>query len=420
MEGFVRLAGLCYPQDMSDPISLYLHIPFCTHRCNYCDFNTYAGQERWIPDYISALETEIAFVAASSSGILPPVHTLFLGGGTPSLIPVDLLQGLYQTIQSTFNVQDDAEITMEANPGTLTADGLTRLRKVGFNRLSLGMQSANPQELTLLERQHSTQDVIEVVAWARKAGFNNLNLDLIFGIPGQTLASWRSSLELVLRLKPEHLSLYALTIEHGTPFQHWVDKGLVQMPDDDLAADMYDLACDFLDANGYRHYEISNWALQSGERNLECRHNLQYWRNLPYLGFGAGAHGYAAGVRTANVRGIRPYIHRCNQPGELNFPVGPACEQPQTIDEWTAMQEHMMVGLRLLEEGVVRKDFENRFGAPMEAVFERQISPLIQKGLLEWGGVQNDRLRLTRPGWLLGNMVFREFVDNPKPLPSIA
>lgn len=418
VKGFVRFARLCYPQDMSDPISLYLHIPFCTHRCSYCDFNTYANQERWIPDYIAALETEIAFVTKSSTDILPPVHTVFLGGGTPSLIPADLLHHLLQTIQSTFTFTDDAEITLEANPGTLSADALNRLRLSGYNRLSMGMQSANPQELMLLERQHSTSDVIEVVAWARKAGFTNINLDLIFGIPGQSLASWRSSLEMVFRLKPEHLSLYALTIEHNTPFQHWLDKGLVQMPDDDLAADMYDLACELLAVNGYRHYEISNWALQSSNRDLECRHNLQYWRNQPYLGFGAGAHGYIAGMRTANVRGIRAYIKRCSDAETINFPVGPACEQHQDIDQWTAMQEHMMVGLRLLEEGVNRKGFEIRFGVPLEAVFEPQISQLIHKGLVEWGGEKKDRLRLTRSGWLLGNMVFCEFVDNPDPLIS--
>ncbi len=400
---------------MTKEVSLYIHIPFCKHRCSYCDFNTYAGQEKWIPDYIAALQSEIAQVSGKAG--VPPldIHTIFLGGGTPSLIPTELLADLMQTVRTNFNVQADAEITLEANPGTLTLNALQSLRKIGFNRLSMGMQSAVPEELTMLERQHTTMDVIEVVQWARKAGFDNLNLDLIFGIPGQTLHSWRNSLETVLRLRPEHLSLYSLTVEHGTPFLHWVRKGLVQMPDDDLAADMYDLACEELDSGGYTHYEISNWALTRRGEPLECRHNLQYWRNLPYVGAGAGAHGYVAGVRTTNLRGIRAYVDYCQRETLLPFPAGPACQQTLPIDDWTAMQEHMMVGLRLLVEGVNREEFNLRFGVELTQVFGKQIDQQIQRGLLEWAGADERTLRLTHTGWLLGNSVFREFVDLPDP-----
>jgi oxygen-independent coproporphyrinogen-3 oxidase len=399
---------------MSEGISLYLHIPFCTHRCSYCDFNTYAGQEKWIPDYIAALRTEIAQVSAACPHPLPPVHTIFFGGGTPSLIPAKLLAEVMQTIHTHFDVHTDAEVTLEANPGTVSAESLTQLRAAGFNRLSMGMQSVNPEELTMLERQHDSFDVIQAVKWARQAGFDNINLDLIFGIPGQSLETWQHSLDFAAGLRPEHLSLYSLTVEHGTPFLHWVERGLVQLPDDDTAADMYDLACAFLEQKGYAHYEISNWGLRQGESARLCQHNLQYWRNLDYFGFGTGASGYVDGVRTMNVRGIRAYTAQMNA-HRPNFPAGPACEQRLPVDRWMAMQEHMMVGLRLLQEGVNRDAFYSRFGVSLEQAFPEQINRFIKQGLLEWAGQNKNSLRLTQHAWLLGNAVFRDFVGLPQP-----
>ena len=276
------------------PFSLYLHIPFCVHRCAYCDFNTYAGLEALIPEYVNALQREIGWSAhlagepGSGAGRLP-VHTLFFGGGTPSLLPLDRLELILSSVYSAFDVMADAELTLEANPGTLTPAYLNGLRRLGVNRLSLGVQSANPFELRMLERQHDYSDVIQSVAWARQAGFDNLSLDLIFGLPGQTMAVWQNTLALVGALQPEHLSLYALTLEHGTPMQHWVDRGLMLEPDGDAAADMYEWAGDYLDRQGFGQYEISNWARRMPGGGLRaCRHNLQYWRGLPYLGFGAG------------------------------------------------------------------------------------------------------------------------------------
>jgi len=257
--------------------------------------------------------------------------------------------------------------------------------------------------------------VIHAVEWARQAGFDNINLDLIYGLPSQPLDRWKNTLETALGLAPQHFSLYALSIEHGTPFRKWLEHGLVPAPDDDLAADMFDWACERLDGAGYHHYEISNWGIGNGENVLACRHNLQYWRNLPYLGLGAGAHGYVNGIRTANIRGIKAYIQAIQRGAVTEFPAGAAVESVTQVDPWTAMQEHLMVGLRLLEEGVSDRIFQQRFGIRLIQAFPKEIEMLQKKGLLEWADMGGQILRLTRHGWLLGNQVFSEFVDIPQP-----
>lgn len=399
------LKGVRYTASM-EPFSIYLHIPFCVHRCAYCDFNTYAGLEHLAPAYTRALQAELAFVSRAAPGL--PVHTVFFGGGTPSLLGLDLMDGILETLTGGFDLDGESEISLEANPGTLSREYLAGLRSMGFNRLSLGVQSANPGELHLLERQHSYADVIQGVAWARQAGFDNLNLDLIFGLPGQSLETWQHSLRLVCDLQPEHLSLYALTLEHGTPMQHWVERGLMPEPDGDLAADMYEWASEYLEQGGFVQYEISNWARRSVEGGvLACRHNLQYWRGLPYLGFGAGAHGYAGGVRTANVLAPAVYIERMKSGADGQFPRTPVTASATVIDRAAEMGETMMMGLRLVEEGVSAAAFEARFGQGLEAVFSWQIKMLVGQGLLEWNA---GRLRLTRAGRLLGNRVFMEFI----------
>ncbi len=390
--------------------SLYLHIPFCRHRCAYCDFNTYAGQDSLIPAYVDALCQEIELVS-QAAGERIPVHTVFFGGGTPSLLPDPSFDQILSAIRACFDLHPDAEITLEANPGTVSLPYLRALRRMGFNRISFGVQSAHPEDLRLLERQHNYLDVIQAVTWARRAGFDNLSLDLIFGVPFQTLERWQQTVELVLGLRPDHLSLYALTVEHGTPFQHWAARGLVPLPDDDLAADMYEWAGERLARAGFDQYEISNWASRAPDGVLRaCRHNLQYWRGLPYIGFGAGAHGYVAGTRTANVLAIRAYIERCRSGQPREFPLGPALASAEKIDPFTAMQERMMVGLRLTDEGVSAADFERRFGQTLEQVFPAEIQRLAAVGLLEWAGGDTRCLRLTPRGRLLGNRVFMQFV----------
>jgi putative oxygen-independent coproporphyrinogen III oxidase len=441
-----------------NPYSLYFHIPFCTHRCAYCDFNTYAGQEELIPVYVEALCKEIEFVgrhaerSRSDSGGTVEAHTIFFGGGTPSLLSPKQFESILKTIRNSFTLTEDVEITMEANPGTVLFANLLDLHSLGINRISFGVQSANAFELKMLERAHNFFDVIEAVTSARKAGFDNLNLDLIYGLPEQTLQTWQTTVKRILDLHPEHISAYALTLEHGTPFGRWASKGLLPLPDPDLAAEMYEWASETLEAHGYVNYEISNWAninLEVGMQNAEyssfniphssfqCRHNLQYWRGLPYLAFGAGAHGYANGYRYSNVLRIKSYIERItnyqltnlqssNSPilqpqiSDLEFPLTPATvnQHKQTLQD--DMSEFMMIGLRLTQAGVSSAEFEKRFGKSLQEEYGKEINELLNFGLIEKtespsllmaeGRGEGDLLRLTQRGRLLGNQVFMRFV----------
>jgi oxygen-independent coproporphyrinogen-3 oxidase len=396
------------------PISVYIHIPFCSHRCAYCDFNTYAGISDLIPSYIQALCLEISALAQSASQRLP-VHTVFFGGGTPSLIPIDLLEKVIGSLDVSYDLAGAVEITLEANPGTLSQEYLFRLRAAGVDRLSLGMQSALAEELRFLEREHDYLAVIQSVKWARKAGFENLNLDLIFGLPEQLLGSWQRSLKMAADLNPEHLSIYSLSLEHGTPMSNWAERGLISQPDPDMAADMYDWAYEFLEGKGYSQYEISNWAAWSGQQELlSCRHNLQYWHLDSYLGFGAGAHGFIAGFHTANVLSPAQYIQRLTTAGDDRpmeiFPRTHATVAAHRIDRQTEMGEMMMMGLRLTREGVSNKRFAERFGTNIQDEFGSRVEYLVNNGLLEWAGKNHDTLRLTWRGRLLGNRVFMEFV----------
>ncbi len=409
--------------------SLYLHIPFCRHRCGYCDFNTFSGLESLIPEYVRALCAEIQFLTENTEKQLP-VHTIYFGGGTPSLLSLPEFTQIVTALQNAFRWATDLEMTVEANPGTLNRVYLHGLRSLGIDRLSLGVQSANPEELRLLERQHDYQDVIQSVTWARQAGFKNLNLDLIYGLPQQRMETWQHTLELALGLYPEHFSLYALTLEHGTPLANWAQRGLIADPDVDLAADMVEWASERLEMAGYQQYEISNWARTNRGRDIDrlpsgcpdtetpwlaCRHNLQYWRTLPYLGLGAGAHGFAGGVRTVNVLAPQAYIQRCLPDGSrsgasLPFPQTPATQVVQPVDRTTEQGDLMMMGLRLTREGVSKDGFRARFGESLLDVYGRQIERLIKVGLLEWDPNTGDILRLTARGRMVGNQVFLEFV----------
>ena len=412
---------------MTQNYSLYFHIPFCTHRCAYCDFNTYAGQEEMIPAYVEALCQEIEFVGnrIERDEIEAPVtvHTIFFGGGTPSLLSPDQFASIFKSIRSNFALTDEAEITMEANPGTVSYENLLELRSIGINRLSYGVQSANMEELRMLERAHNFFDVIEAVTSARRAGFDNLNLDLIYGLPEQTLSTWQTTLKRILELHPEHISAYALTLEHGTPFGRWSSRGLLPLPDPDLAADMYEWASQTLEGNGYVQYEISNWAKDRASNGAEhnrdahtqpafaCRHNLQYWRSLPYLAFGAGAHGYAHGYRYSNVLRIKTYIERLAnldaQIPKIEFPLSPATVNHHKQVLTDDMSEYMLNNLRLVRAGASDTDFKSRFGVGLMDAYGAAVEDLIRLGLLEENG---DGIRLTRRGRLLGNQVFLRFV----------
>jgi oxygen-independent coproporphyrinogen-3 oxidase len=397
------------------PVSLYIHIPFCTHRCGYCDFNTYAGIEALIPTYVQAVCHEIIMVSSYIADPLP-IGTLYFGGGTPSLLPIQSFEVILTNISNHFQMMESIEISLEANPGTVSIEFLKRIHSLGVNRISLGMQSANQDELALLDRKHSYKDVVNAVEWTRAAGIRNVNLDLIFGLPFQSLEAWMENLETALSLNPEHLSLYALTIEDDTPIHRKMKAGIFPEPDQDVVADMYESASERLTDAGYIQYEISNWTRKDLDGvSYRCKHNLQYWRNLPYLGLGAGAHGSINHKRTSNVLGPDEYINRMNC-GTIqsrhndNFPWTPASCQIIPIDVDTEIGETMMLGLRLVTEGVSDKVFKQRFGIGLQERFGIQLTRLMSIGLLEWGGEENEILRLTKRGRLLGNQVFKEFI----------
>ena len=395
------------------PLALYLHIPFCAVRCAYCDFNTYAGLERLYEPYAAALIREIR--RAGDERDRPAVRTIFVGGGTPTVLPPTLLADVLDACREAFDVASDAEITSEANPGTVDQAHFTALAGMGVNRLSMGVQSFDDAELAWLDRIHSAAEAETAFHAARAAGFANINLDFIFGLPGQDPATWTRTLARAIDLAPEHLSLYSLTVEPGTPLFEQARRGVIAEPDDDLAADLYALACDALAAGGYAQYEISNWARTDERRTTNdeypasvlrppsfvCHHNLVYWRNEPYLGFGAGAHSFAEERRWWNVKPVPEYIRRIAD--------GRSAEREgEMIDRRLAMGETMMLGLRLVQEGVADARFRARFGVGLDETFGAEIAGLVRRGLL---ARLPDRVRLTPEGRLLGNQVFAEFLS---------
>ncbi len=356
---------------------------------------------------MQALERE-ARLLAQACGSPIPVHTIYFGGGTPSILPAVFYASLLKTIRAEYAISADPEITLEANPGTLDRRSLAVLRRTGVNRISLGVQSAQPSELELLGRVHDFKDVIRSTLWARQAGFENISMDLMFGLPGQTLGYWQNSLEQVVGLGPDHLSLYALTLESGTNLHEWVSRGRLQNPDDDLSADMYEWASEWLASNGFQQYEISNWSRLNGSGEARvCRHNLQYWRNLPYIGLGAGAHGFLQNYRLENVATIPEYLQLIAGSESFVYPFSAALAHKNFIDLQTEMEETMMVGLRLTEEGVSPQVFLERFGVQVEKVFGQQMDDLRRNGLLEWNGP----IRLTPRARLIGNQVFMRFIS---------
>lgn len=385
---------------MEPALSLYIHIPFCRHRCSYCDFNTYTSLNDLKQAYAEALCAEIRQVAGDQRRT---AHTIFFGGGTPSLMPASAIAHILNTIQTHFQLDSSTEITLEANPGTVTQEYLTELRQVGVNRLSFGVQTIHPSELALLDREHGFEAVGEAVQAARKANFHNFNLDLIYGVPGQTASSWEQTLTAVLNLEPTHLSLYCLSIEPGTPLQRWVKSGKVILPDPDWVADQYEWAREKLAKAGFSHYEISNWALAG----YECRHNLTYWRNQEYLGFGAGAHGYANGYRYQIVKQPRTYIRRMTKAELTPYPLSTAVAQSHRLTRQETMSDTMITQLRLLQEGLNLSNFSQKFGETVEQAYNGTVAQMLEWGLL----IQTDNsLRLTHHGTFLSNQLFYRFV----------
>ncbi len=393
--------------DVAAPIALYVHIPFCLSKCNYCDFNTYEGIEALMPTFVAALSDEIALWADRLGR--PRVSSIFFGGGTPSYLPSNSISELLLHIQQTMRVNVGAEITLEANPDDLSAEKAEAWLAVGFNRVSIGVQSFDNRILVSLSRRHTADAACQAVETARKAGFENISIDLMFGLPQQSLSDWSDTLNRAVGLGTEHLSLYGLQIEPGTPLHRDVQIGTIPTPSDDLAADMYEMAMDALDEARYEHYEISNWA-KPGHRS---QHNLAYWLNLPYLGVGPGAHSSLNGRRFANMKSPRRYIHSIGS-ADQSRAIDPyritegdlAVDFMEVTSLKTSMSETMMLGMRLAE-GVSRTEFQRRFGSSMDSVYGPEIEFLTNAGLIEH---RNDNIALTRRGKLLGNSVFEQFV----------
>lgn len=390
--------------------SLYVHIPFCKHRCHYCDFITFVGYESYQSAYVNALIEELRIAAS----FLPAdcLHTIYFGGGTPSLLSVAHYKQLIKAIHENFRVEPNCEISLEANPGTLSYAYLCKLREIGINRLSLGVQSTHSFDLTRLDRSHTIEDVLVGMRYARKAGIENINLDMIFNLPWQDITSWKNSLSRALALSPEHFSLYSLIVEEGTPLNKWYQRGMVELQDEDLEAEMFETAIRMLDDAGYVHYEISNWAKKDPKQDYRCIHNLQYWMNLPYLGVGVGAHGYIGNVRTENVRSIEDYLSKFHNRGNLhlNYPETPATKHVSKVDLQTQKRDFMWLGLRLVNEGVSVDRFFQTYGLSMVEVFEAEIEELLNLGLVRWTDNGQNRLTLTQRGLMLANHVFMRFV----------
>jgi oxygen-independent coproporphyrinogen-3 oxidase len=381
-------------QQLLETVSLYLHIPFCHTRCHYCDFNTYAGILPLREPYVRALLAEIALagkLAQLPGGKVRRSRTIFFGGGTPSLLSVAQMARILAACYAGFAVDEGAEITLEANPGTLNQEQLTGLRAAGINRLSMGAQSFDAELLKTLGRIHSPQDIMRAVRYARAAGFTSINIDFMFGLPGQTLRHWRETLDRALDLRPEHLSLYSLIVEEGTPFYTWAHEGRIVPGDEDLCADMYEYADERLLAAGYENYEISNWSLPGHQ----SRHNLTYWHNLPYLGMGAGAYSSFRGRRFSDVRDPLEYI-RLLQAGRW-----PEAES-ETVERTQAMSETAFLALRTAA-GLHLPTFEQRFSESFAQFVGDRLRVVEEAGLLEY---DRDWLCLSKRGRLLGNEVF--------------
>ena len=377
-------------------LELYIHIPFCVKKCSYCDFLSAPATEQTKEAYMAALFAEIGGRAKDYKERI--VTSIFIGGGTPSLLSGDSIRQLMEHIREGFTLAPDAEITMEVNPGTVTAEKLTAFYAAGINRLSIGMQSAQEQELKILGRIHDFDGFCQVYREAVEAGFTNINVDVMSGLPGQTLASYKDTLEKVLRLEPmpQHISAYSLIVEEGTPFAAMADRGELPLPEEDTERAMYEETIEVLAGYGFHRYEISNYALDG----YECRHNVGYWIRRDYLGFGIGAASLIGNVRFQNGRDLNAY---------LAHPL--ACrEEQQSLTTQEQMEETMFLGLRLIR-GVSYPEFARCYGQTLEEVYGEVIARNVADGLLT---VREDetgrRLMLTGRGLDVSNYVMAQFL----------
>ncbi|XEC96791.1 radical SAM family heme chaperone HemW [Paenibacillus tarimensis] len=381
--------------NLQTPRALYIHIPFCTNKCHYCDFNSFVLKGQPVDDYLTALEREME--ATFAAWPTDRIDTVFVGGGTPTVLNPAQMERFLLAVQSRFPLSETVEFTMEANPGTTDPDKLAVMKEGGVGRISFGVQSFDNGLLERIGRIHDTDDVYRSIDNARAAGFHNLSIDLMFGLPGQTVKTLQTSVDSALALDLPHYSLYGLKVEENTLFHSLYERGELPLPAEEEELQMYLLIMEQLKKAGRRQYEISNFALPG----YESRHNTTYWRNEPYYGVGAGAHGYVNRERHVNIKGVQPYIDAAL--------TGLPRLETRSVPESEAMEDFMMVGLRMLD-GVSEADFLNQFpGRTVRQCFGPVIDRLEGEGLLrrsEPGGI----IKLTDKGILLGNEVFGAFI----------
>lgn len=373
--------------------SAYIHIPFCHHICHYCDFNKVFFKQQPVDEYIEMLIKEMKH--ATNSRKDEPLKTIFIGGGTPTALSASQLDRLLEGITEVLPSDQLLEFAVEANPGELSIDKLNVLKNAGVNRLSIGVQSFDDELLKNIGRVHRKEDVFRTIQQAEKVGFHNLSLDLMYALPGQTVEQFKETLDIAFTLNVKHFSAYSLIIEPKTVFYNLMQKGKLSLPPQEHEAIMYELAMEEMERHGFKQYEISNYSIPGYESN----HNLTYWNNEYYYGFGAGAHGYVNAVRTSNVGPIKKYMEKIDEIGE-------AFQSQHRVSKEEEMEEHMFLGLRKVA-GVSKESFFNRFSVSMEDQFGKQIHQLVEQELL----VNNAQaIYLTHKGKLLGNEVFQEFL----------
>ena len=390
-------------------LELYIHIPFCVKKCDYCDFLSFPADNRTQRRYVDAVQKEIIYYGA----LYPDrkITTIFIGGGTPSWLDEEEIVRILHTVREAFAVEHDAEITIECNPGTATAHKLVRYREAGINRISIGLQSAHNEELALLGRIHTWEQFLKTYDLARKAGFSNINVDLMSALPGQTLETFSDTLKKVLAFKPEHLSAYSLMIEEGTPFyeryredekHREAGEPTELLPDEEQEYAVTKLTQRVLMEAGYHWYEVSNFA----KPGYECRHNIGYWKRADYLGIGIGAASLIDNVRYANVRDLEEYCKECESLWEELNIRKTLCSSTEPVTREEQMEEFMFLGLRMTE-GVSRAEFEQHFGTTIEAVYGDVLRQLQKEGLLV---KQEGRICLTERGMDVNNYVVEQFM----------
>lgn len=373
------------------PSTLYIHIPFCATKCYYCAFTTFSFHKEQAKEYIAALQMEMTQYSPHTSYL----KTIFIGGGTPSILSADTLKQLFTNMHRHFQICPDAEITVECNPGTVDSEKLSVMRKAGVNRLSFGLQAMQDEALHQLGRIHTVDEFLYSYRLAREHGFDNINIDLIFALPQQTMEEWQHTLNETISLEPEHISAYNLVMEESTPFYDLWKSGDLVLPSDDLEADMFQWTIETLTSHEYTHYEICSFAKPC----REVKHNLVYWNNQEYIGLGVGASGYVDGVCYTNIKGIPPYIDALHQHRK---PISDS----ELMTGYAEKAETLMLALRK-REGICLADYEHRFGEKLDVAFGETIEEWMDLGLLE----QNEtHLRLTQHGLFLANGVFVELI----------